>query len=71
MFFRKRSRKAYVTRLPNNKVKLWFVYDGVNAPWATLPMIGDDLYVDDIRVEVIGRTLYENGEIELLTRIIE
>ena len=71
MFFRKRTRKVYATRLPNNKVKLRFVYDGVNVPWATLPMIGDDLYVDDLRVEVICRTLHDNDEIELLTRVIE
>ena len=71
MFFRKRGRKMYATRLPNNKIEIRFVYDGVNVPWATLPMIGDVLYVDDIRVEVISRTLHDNDEIELLTRIIE
>ena len=71
MLFRKRSRKVYATKLPNNKIRLRFTYDGVNVPWATLPMIGDNLYVDNIRVEVIGRTLYDSGEIELLTRIIE
>ena len=71
MLFRKRSRKVYATKLPNNKIGLEFYYDGVHVPWATLPMIGDDLYVDGVRVEVIARTLHENGEIELLTRVIE
>ena len=71
MLFHKSSRKVYATKLPNNKIRLGFFYDGVNAPWAALPMVGDDLYVDGVRVEVIARTLHENGEIELLTRIIE
>lgn len=71
MIFRKRSRRMYATELPNNRVKFEFVYDGVNVPWSTLPMIGDNLCVDNIKVEVISRTLYDNGEVELLTRIVE